>query len=210
MTRPTQRSVFKGGALATTSFAPAALCHRSGRHPSVRHHRGAEDHQLQRPRRAAGAVNDSERVFFSSIWEALISKNWRGRLEAVPGLATEWRRIDDQTVELKLRQGVKFHNGDEMTAADVVVSFSRERMFAATEAKNRSTISAFEKIPSPRPGKELPPHCGRTSRPTAATLNWCQSTATASPRLRSGRPDARRPAPPAGVGAEAPIVVVLV
>jgi peptide/nickel transport system substrate-binding protein len=35
--------------------------------------------------------NVGERVFFSSLWEGLISKNWRGDLEAVPGLATEWR-----------------------------------------------------------------------------------------------------------------------
>ena len=73
--------------------------------------------------------NVGERVFFSSLWEALISKNWRGDLEREAGLATEWRRVDDQIVELKLRQGVKFHNGDEMTAEDVIFSFSRERMF---------------------------------------------------------------------------------
>ena len=85
----------------------------------------------------------------------------------MPGLATEWRRIDDQTVELKLRQGVKFHNGDEMTAEDVVFSFSRERMFGNTEAKNRSTIKAFEQIPTPRPGKELPPEV-----PAAARRIW--------------------------------------
>ena len=108
--------------------------------------------------------NVGERVFFSSIWEGLISKNFRGNLEAVPGLATEWRRIDDQTVEVKLRQGVKFHNGDELTAEDVVFTFSRERMFGETEAKSRSTIQAFEKIPMPKPGKELPPDVPAVAR----------------------------------------------
>ncbi len=100
--------------------------------------------------------NVGERVFYTSLWEPLISKAWTTDLTSRPGLATEWRRIDDQTVELTLRQGVKFHNGEEMTADDVVFSFSRERMFGNTEAKNRSTISAFERIPQPRPGKELP------------------------------------------------------
>ncbi len=108
--------------------------------------------------------NVGERIFFSSIWEGLISRDWRGNLEAVPGLATEWKRIDDQTIELKLRQGVKFHNGDEMTAEDVVFSFGRERMFGATEAKNRSTIKAFEQIPTPRAGKELPPEVPAVAR----------------------------------------------
>jgi peptide/nickel transport system substrate-binding protein len=100
--------------------------------------------------------NVGERVFFTSLWEPLIGKDWLGNLMPRPGLATEWRRIDDQTIELKLRQGVKFHNGDELTAEDVVFTFSRERMFGNTEAKNRSTIKAFETIPTPRPGKELP------------------------------------------------------
>ena len=100
--------------------------------------------------------NVGERVFFTSLWEPLISKDWLGKLTPRPGLATEWKRIDDQTVELKLRQGVKFHNGEEMTAEDVVFSFGRERMFGNTEAKNRTTLKAFEQIPTPRPGKELP------------------------------------------------------
>lgn len=100
--------------------------------------------------------NVGERVFYTSLWESLIGRDWLGNLAPRPGLATEWRRIDDQTVELQLRQGVRFHNGDEMTAEDVVFTFSRERMFANTEAKNRSTLRAFEQIPTPRAGKELP------------------------------------------------------
>ncbi len=100
--------------------------------------------------------NVGERIFFTSLWEPLIGKDWLGNLLPRPGLATEGKRIDDQTVELKLRQGVKFHNGAELTAEDVVFTFSRERMFGNTEAKNRSTIKAFETIPTPRPGKELP------------------------------------------------------
>ncbi|MFA6965387.1 ABC transporter substrate-binding protein [Bosea sp. (in: a-proteobacteria)] len=100
--------------------------------------------------------NVGERVFFTSLWEPLIGKDWLGNLMPRPGLATEWKRIDDQTIELKLRQGVKFHNGAELTAEDVVFTFSRERMFGNTAAKNRSTIKAFETIPTPRPGKELP------------------------------------------------------
>jgi peptide/nickel transport system substrate-binding protein len=108
--------------------------------------------------------NVGERIFFSSIWEGLIGRDWLNGLRKVPLLAVEWRRVDSQTVELKLRQGVKFHNGEEMTAEDVVFSFSRERMFANTEAKNRTTLKAFEQIPTPRPGKELPPEVPASSR----------------------------------------------
>src|SRR5437762_3070533 len=55
--------------------------------------------------------------------ERLIDLNYLGNLAQTPTLATEWRRIDDGTVELKLRQGVKFHNGDDFTAEDVAFSF---------------------------------------------------------------------------------------
>lgn len=100
--------------------------------------------------------NVGERIFFTSLWEGLIGRDWLGNLSPRPGLATEWKRIDDQTVELKLRQGVKFHNGDEMTSEDVVFTFSRERMFGDTQPKNRTTLSIMGVIPSPRAGKELP------------------------------------------------------
>ena len=40
-------------------------------------------------------------------------------------LAEEMNWIDDQTLEVTLRQGVKFHDGTEMTADDVVFTFDR-------------------------------------------------------------------------------------
>ncbi len=72
--------------------------------------------------------NVGQRVF-SFIYERLITQNLLGKLEEMPGLAESWKRIDERTVEFTLRKGVKFHNGDEMTADDVVFTFSRERMF---------------------------------------------------------------------------------
>ena len=101
--------------------------------------------------------NVGERVFFSSLWEGLIGRNWLGQLETVPGLATEWRRIDDRTVELKLRKGVKFHNGDELTAEDVAFSFGRQRMFGDTQPTAGKTIAADFSIGGGRASKELPP-----------------------------------------------------
>src|SRR5262249_11007258 len=72
--------------------------------------------------------NVGERVQ-ASIFEGLIARNLQNRLEPKPGLAESWRRIDERTVELSLRKGVKFHNGDEMNADDVVFTFGPERMF---------------------------------------------------------------------------------
>jgi len=40
-------------------------------------------------------------------------------------LATDWRAIDDLTFEFDLREGVTFHNGEPLTADDVVFTFDR-------------------------------------------------------------------------------------
>ena len=66
---------------------------------------------------------------FTSIYDNLISLDRQGDLSLQPGLAESWKRIDDKTIEFKLRRGVKFHNGEEMTAEDVVFSFGPERMW---------------------------------------------------------------------------------
>ncbi len=133
--------------------------------------------------------NVGERVFFTSLWEGLISREWLGNLAPRPGLATEWRRIDDQTVELNLRQGVRFHNGEEMTAEDVVFSFGRERMFGNTEAKNRSTIQAFERIPQPKPGKELPGEIPATARRAWPDLVRVEAVSKYVVRFHNATPD---------------------
>ena len=45
-----------------------------------------------------------------------------------PGLAESWTVSDDQRVyEFKLREGLKFHNGDPFTAEDVKFSFHRAK-----------------------------------------------------------------------------------
>ncbi|GAC1491842.1 MAG: ABC transporter substrate-binding protein [Acetobacteraceae bacterium] len=46
----------------------------------------------------------------------------------MPGLATEWRRVDARTIELQLRPGVVMHDGRTLTAEDVAFSFG-PRMF---------------------------------------------------------------------------------
>ena len=47
------------------------------------------------------------------------------KLQLKPGLAVSWKSIDETTWEFKIRQGVKFHDGSELTAEDVKFSIDR-------------------------------------------------------------------------------------
>ena len=57
------------------------------------------------------------------IFDTLVRRDARQRF--VPGLAESWRTVDDTTWEFKLRRGVKFHDGTDFSAEDVVFSLDR-------------------------------------------------------------------------------------
>src|SRR6476620_3634803 len=62
-------------------------------------------------------------AFDHNMYEPLIRRNREMRLE--PGLATEWVQTGPNVWRVKLRQGVKFHDGAPFAADDVVFSFER-------------------------------------------------------------------------------------
>ncbi|AYG57953.1 ABC transporter substrate-binding protein [Rhizobium jaguaris] len=133
--------------------------------------------------------NVGQRIFNSSLWEGLIGLNWLNGLVPRPELATEWRRIDDKTVELKLRQGVKFHNGAELTAEDVAFSFSKERMFAETQPSAGKTIYINETNPIRNQGKDLPPEVPATARRYWPALQGIEIVDKYTVRFVNGTPD---------------------
>lgn len=77
------------------------------------------------PRTLCGGLDASSSVNMVSrqIFDTLILKNKAG--EFVPCLATEWSwENDNKSCVFTLREGVKFHNGEIMTAEDVAFSFN--------------------------------------------------------------------------------------
>src|SRR5205809_2950444 len=62
-----------------------------------------------------------------------------------PGLAEAWSESPDGlTYEFRLRRGLKFHNGDAVTAEDVKFSFERYKGAAAKELQSR--VEAIEVV----------------------------------------------------------------
>jgi peptide/nickel transport system substrate-binding protein len=57
------------------------------------------------------------------VWDTLIYRDPKTN-EYKGQLATAWKWVDDRTIELELRQGVRFHNGAEFDADDVVYTLN--------------------------------------------------------------------------------------
>ena len=60
-----------------------------------------------------------------NMFESLI--RFDSKLRVHPSLAVSWKLLDPLTWEIKLRQGVTFHDGSPFTAADVAFSLQRAR-----------------------------------------------------------------------------------
>lgn len=65
----------------------------------------------------------SSNIMFNHFYDTMVRRT--PELEFVPGLAESWELKDDVTWVFNLRKGVKFHNGEELKASDVLFSIER-------------------------------------------------------------------------------------
>jgi len=86
-------------------------------------------------------------ILGANVWDTLIYRDpetnqYKGQL------ATAWKWVDDKTLELELRKGVKFHNGEEFDADDVVytLNFASNPANKSTQQTNISWIAKVEKL----------------------------------------------------------------
>ncbi|KXZ40232.1 peptide/nickel transport system substrate-binding protein [Alkalithermobacter thermoalcaliphilus JW-YL-7 = DSM 7308] len=84
----------------------------------------------------------SSRVM-KQIYNTLVTAN--EDMEIVEGLAEKWEAVDEKTWEFTLRQGVKFHNGEELKASDV--KFTLERMLGSDQVSH--IVEAIESVEAP-------------------------------------------------------------
>jgi len=63
-------------------------------------------------------------------------------MELVPDLVADWRALSDTVFEFTLHEGILFHNGEEMTANDVVASWHYMRNYPEGMAQHASVSSA--------------------------------------------------------------------
>ena len=79
-----------------------------------------------------------------TVWEKLVTLN--SKAEAVPELCESYDVSEDaKTITFTLRKGVKFHDGSEMTADDVVASMNRW-IEGFSSAKSTVGDARFEKV----------------------------------------------------------------
>jgi peptide/nickel transport system substrate-binding protein len=82
--------------------------------------------------------------FLHHIYDPLVRRS--KTLEIEPALATSWETIEPSVVRFKLRQGVKFHNGNPFNADDVIASTQRLLHPDARARGNLATVQAIRKV----------------------------------------------------------------
>ncbi len=75
-------------------------------------------------------------IIGANVWDTLVYRDPNTN-EYKGNLARSWKQVDDKTLEFELREGVKFHNGEEFDADSVVYTLN----FVADPA-NKSTTQA--------------------------------------------------------------------
>jgi peptide/nickel transport system substrate-binding protein len=73
-----------------------------------------------------------------NIFDKLVYEDAEGVVH--PRLATEWKFLDDLTLEMKLRKDVLFHDGGKFTAEDVLFTFQRGK----ANSISASTFAPFD------------------------------------------------------------------
>lgn len=110
-----------------------------------------------------GGILTMTRTAQEPMYESLLQ--WDKDLNLQPALAATWDVKNNKTIDFHIRKGVKFHNGQELTADDCVYSFEQQLnpplpgsvsvlgqvpAIAGTEAVGKYTLRMHLKAPDAR------------------------------------------------------------
>ena len=86
-------------------------------------------------------------IFGYQVFNHLAERNLK-TMKVGPSLALSWKPLDETTWEVKLRQGVRFHDGSPFTAKDVKATFDRvlDPAKKLTARGNHAKIKAVEVV----------------------------------------------------------------
>jgi peptide/nickel transport system substrate-binding protein len=84
-----------------------------------------------------------------NLYDLLTLRRPDGRL--YPGLAAEWKLLGPTTWQFRLRPGVRFHNGDPLTSADVKFSIDRTYDPNVKVSSVRTSFTTVERVETPDP-----------------------------------------------------------
>ena len=82
------------------------------------------------------------RIVFNGLCDKLVDID--AKLNIVPQLASSYSWVDSTTLEFKLRQGVKFHDGTELDAA--AVKATMDRHLTMSGSTRRGEISGLDQV----------------------------------------------------------------
>ncbi|WP_346234998.1 ABC transporter substrate-binding protein [Lysinibacillus telephonicus] len=86
--------------------------------------------------------NTSTESIHQNMFDYLFKRDENNELQ--PWLAESYEILDDMTIEVKLKQGVKFHNGDEFKAEDV--KFTLERVATDETLKENPNYKQIKEV----------------------------------------------------------------
>jgi len=99
---------------------------------------------------AASISVDAEYVFFDYLYDTLLDQNTAGT-KVIGGLAESYTVVDPNTLELKLRKGLTFSNGDPLTSAEVKASVEYAKRISPEDARRMKTWVNLSDVQTPDP-----------------------------------------------------------
>jgi len=125
---------------AASALVVLALFARTGDAKTFRWANDGDPTTMDPHARSDGFVSS----FDGNMYEPLLRRDRQMNLE--PALATKWSNIDPLTWRIRLRQGVAFHDGTELTVDDVLFSFKRAVTPGRDVASQLAMVKEIKKI----------------------------------------------------------------